>query len=357
MLFAIRNGGFSGGIMPANVVVGDEAEAVADFLSRVLGQGRASPRRGRVLDLREIREDPEPTREGLRRRGFDVALLDEALELDERRRALLPRARGAEAAQERGLQDHRRAAAHRRGRVRGDRRDQGGLGAREGAGRGAARSSRSAVPPCSRRCRTRADPTSPPEDEVLREEGEAGKTGRSHVELLAEHLGTRGGRSGVGLALRLPEGPARAAGVRARAVGARAARGEGLHAGRPAGAGARAGPVRHRHAAGHRAADLPGARGRAVPGRHLGGAAGLAARRRDLRAGRAAAPLRRVLHLLPARGGRRRQGHAGHLPGAPVRQGRDVQLRRAGGTRPTSTSGCSRSRRRSCGRSRSPTGW
>ena len=43
-----------------------------------------------MLDLREIREDPEPAREGLRRRGFDLALLDEAFELDDRRRALLP---------------------------------------------------------------------------------------------------------------------------------------------------------------------------------------------------------------------------------------------------------------------------
>ena len=43
----------------------------------------------------------------------------------------------------------------------------------------------------------------------------------------------------------------------------------------------------------------------------------------------AAAPLRRVLALLPPRGRRRRQGHARHLPRAPVRQGRDVQLRRA----------------------------
>jgi mono/diheme cytochrome c family protein len=38
-LFAIRNGGFSGGIMPANVVVGEEAEAVADFLAEYSGQG------------------------------------------------------------------------------------------------------------------------------------------------------------------------------------------------------------------------------------------------------------------------------------------------------------------------------
>jgi mono/diheme cytochrome c family protein len=39
VLFAIRNGGFSGGIMPANIVVGDDAEAVADFVSKYSGQG------------------------------------------------------------------------------------------------------------------------------------------------------------------------------------------------------------------------------------------------------------------------------------------------------------------------------
>jgi mono/diheme cytochrome c family protein len=37
VLFAIRNGGFSGAIMPANIVVGDEAEAVADFLAKYSG--------------------------------------------------------------------------------------------------------------------------------------------------------------------------------------------------------------------------------------------------------------------------------------------------------------------------------
>ena len=39
VLFAIRNGGFSGAIMPANVVVGADAEAVADFLSKYSGKG------------------------------------------------------------------------------------------------------------------------------------------------------------------------------------------------------------------------------------------------------------------------------------------------------------------------------
>src|ERR671918_540506 len=39
VLFAIRNGGFSGAIMPANIVVGEEAEAVAEFLAKYSGDG------------------------------------------------------------------------------------------------------------------------------------------------------------------------------------------------------------------------------------------------------------------------------------------------------------------------------
>lgn len=37
VLYAIRNGGFSGAIMPANIVVGEDAEAVADFLAEYSG--------------------------------------------------------------------------------------------------------------------------------------------------------------------------------------------------------------------------------------------------------------------------------------------------------------------------------
>ena len=36
-LFAIRNGGFSGAIMPANIVTGEEADAVATFLDKYSG--------------------------------------------------------------------------------------------------------------------------------------------------------------------------------------------------------------------------------------------------------------------------------------------------------------------------------
>ena len=37
VLFAIRNGGFSGAIMPQNIVVGEDAEKVADFVSEYAG--------------------------------------------------------------------------------------------------------------------------------------------------------------------------------------------------------------------------------------------------------------------------------------------------------------------------------
>ncbi len=39
VLYAIRNGGFSGAIMPQNIVVGEEAQAVADFVAKYSGGG------------------------------------------------------------------------------------------------------------------------------------------------------------------------------------------------------------------------------------------------------------------------------------------------------------------------------
>ena len=37
VLYAIRNGGYSGAIMPENIVVGEEARAVAEFLAKYSG--------------------------------------------------------------------------------------------------------------------------------------------------------------------------------------------------------------------------------------------------------------------------------------------------------------------------------
>jgi mono/diheme cytochrome c family protein len=48
-LFAIQNGGFSGAIMPANIVVGDEAREVAKFVAKYAGsEAEESPRPGQA---------------------------------------------------------------------------------------------------------------------------------------------------------------------------------------------------------------------------------------------------------------------------------------------------------------------
>jgi mono/diheme cytochrome c family protein len=47
VLFAIQNGGFSGAIMPQNIVVGEEAKAVAKFVAKYAGEeAETSPRPG-----------------------------------------------------------------------------------------------------------------------------------------------------------------------------------------------------------------------------------------------------------------------------------------------------------------------
>ena len=55
VLFAIRNGGFSGAIMPQNIVVGEEADQVAKFLSEYAGgdiesQARPTPDAGDEIE-------------------------------------------------------------------------------------------------------------------------------------------------------------------------------------------------------------------------------------------------------------------------------------------------------------------
>jgi mono/diheme cytochrome c family protein len=40
VLYAIRNGGFSSGPMPQNIVVGEDAEKIADFIAKYSGSDR-----------------------------------------------------------------------------------------------------------------------------------------------------------------------------------------------------------------------------------------------------------------------------------------------------------------------------
>ena len=44
VLYAIENGGFSGAIMPENIVVGKDAQAVAQFLSKYAGKDAKASR-------------------------------------------------------------------------------------------------------------------------------------------------------------------------------------------------------------------------------------------------------------------------------------------------------------------------
>jgi mono/diheme cytochrome c family protein len=48
VLYAIRNGGFSGAIMPQNVVVGQDAQDVAEFVSAYAGTKRKVPKTPQV---------------------------------------------------------------------------------------------------------------------------------------------------------------------------------------------------------------------------------------------------------------------------------------------------------------------
>ena len=140
-----------------------------------------------MLDLRQIREDPQSARDGLARRGADPALLDEALAMDERRRGLLPeledlRARKNQASKRIGeLQregaDAAEAIAETRSLSERERELDEELREVEER-RGSALFGLPNLP----------DPTAAPEDEVIREVGESGRTGRTHVELLGEHL-------------------------------------------------------------------------------------------------------------------------------------------------------------------------
>ena len=159
-----------------------------------------------MLDLRQIRDDPEQARQALGRRGFDVSVLDEALELDERRRALLPE-----------LEELRRAkneASKRIGELQRSGEDAtDAIGEVKGASarekeladelrvveerRAGALASMPNLP----------DPAAPAEDEVLREEGEAGRPGRNHVELLGEHLDMTAGARVAGSRFAYLKGP------------------------------------------------------------------------------------------------------------------------------------------------------
>jgi seryl-tRNA synthetase len=146
-----------------------------------------------MLDLKAIRRDPEPVRAALaRRRDGSEATLDRVLVLDARRRELLPETESL-----RARQNEASAAI---GRAKKEGRD--------------ASEEIAAMQDVARRVRTLGeelagveseldeaqmalpnppDPTAADEDTTLREVGEAGKSGRDHIEVAGELIDTEAG--------------------------------------------------------------------------------------------------------------------------------------------------------------------
>ncbi len=56
VLYAIQNGGFSGAIMPQNIVVGEEAELVAEFVAQYAGGDVDRPPSPSTLDAEAVDE-------------------------------------------------------------------------------------------------------------------------------------------------------------------------------------------------------------------------------------------------------------------------------------------------------------
>jgi seryl-tRNA synthetase len=158
-----------------------------------------------VLDLREIRQDPDAARAALARRGA-AEVLDEALDLDARRRAVLPELEQ--------LRAEKNSASKRIGELQRSGEDASAAIAsvRELSEREKQLDEELAAVEERRTVVLAAlpnlpDPTAPDKDEVLREVGEAGATGRTHVELLGEHLGLEEGARVAGSRFAYLKGP------------------------------------------------------------------------------------------------------------------------------------------------------
>jgi seryl-tRNA synthetase len=140
--------------------------------------------RGAVLDLKLIRRDPSQVREALARRGA-AEQLDRALELDARRRELLPALEELRARQ--NAANDRIADAKRKGEdavsaieeMRAVASQVKELQAKVAQVEQELDSALAGIP-------NPPDDSAPLEEETIREVGEAGATGRDHLELLGD---------------------------------------------------------------------------------------------------------------------------------------------------------------------------
>jgi seryl-tRNA synthetase len=158
-----------------------------------------------VLDLRQIREDSERARAALARRG-DAGVLDEALELDARRRELLPELEQLRAAKNRASK--RIGELQRAGEDATDAiAEVRGVSAREKELEEELRAVQERLEAALASLPNLPDKSAPDRDEVLREVGEAGKAGRDHLELLGDLVDLEAGARVAGSRFAYLKGP------------------------------------------------------------------------------------------------------------------------------------------------------
>jgi len=160
-----------------------------------------------VLDLKAIRRDPGATRAALTRRGAGAATaLDRALDLDERRRALLPELEELRAA--------RNTASRRIGELQRSGEDASEAiaqvreaGEREKALDAELREVQAALEAALYALPNPPEESAADEDTVVREVGEAGATGRDHLELLGDLVDLEAGSRVAGSRFAYLKGP------------------------------------------------------------------------------------------------------------------------------------------------------
>jgi len=160
-----------------------------------------------VIDLKAIRQEPDAARAALARRG-DAATqtLDRALELDSRRRALLPELEG--------LRADKNSASRRIGELQREGADASGAIAevKQASERERRLAAELAQVQAELDAALLALPNPPAdgaaaEDTVLREVGEAGATGRDHLELLGDLVDLEAGSRVAGSRFAYLKGP------------------------------------------------------------------------------------------------------------------------------------------------------
>jgi len=146
-----------------------------------------------LLDLRAIREDPEPVRAALaRRRDGSDARLDRVLELDVRRRELLPEVEGTKARQNAASQAIA-AAKQAGGDAAAAIAEMQEVARRGKALREELDGVQAELDEALASLPNPPDPTAADEDAVVRERGEAGHAGPDHLELAGDRIDMEAG--------------------------------------------------------------------------------------------------------------------------------------------------------------------